>query len=322
MIMVYASGCSTWNGMKGSERATIGYKTAIHPSLISLPEPQEKIVIAVYKFRDQTGQYKTSGTATTFSTAVSQGATSMLNKALEDSGWFVPIEREGMNNLLNERKIIRSTRLQFQSADEGATVAQLPPLLYAGVLLEGGIISYDTNVVTGGFGARYFGAGGHGKMQKDQVTVYLRLVSVQTGEILKTVSTTKSILSREVDFGLYRFVREKRLLEIESGFTTNEPASMCVLEAVEKAVFDLVVEGIDEDIWSLARAEDINSPIIQKHLEERRKADSVPSMKTSAEFAASLDDDSEFLTSVRNAENTINRHGRQSFKICLTNRSY
>lgn len=265
---VCISGCGKWSTI-GTERASIGYQTAIHPSLISLPAPKDKIVVAVYKFRDQTGQYKTSGSATTFSTAVSQGATSMLNKALEDSGWFIPIEREGLNNLMNERKIIRSTRLQFQN-ENGEPAEELPPLLYAGVLLEGGIISYDTNIVTGGMGARYFGAGGHGKMQKDQVTIYLRLVSVKNGQILKTVSTTKSVLSREVDFGLYRFVREKRLLEIETGFTTNEPTSMCVLEAIEKAVFDLIVEGIHEGLWALENDTDIQTPLIQEYLQEKQ----------------------------------------------------
>jgi curli production assembly/transport component CsgG len=320
VAFICTGGCSPWTSIKGVERATVGYTTAIHPSLISLPEPEEKIVVAVYKFRDQTGQYKTSGTATTFSTAVSQGATSMLNKALEDSGWFLPIEREGMNNLMNERKIIRSTRLQYNSANGNEATDDLPPLLYAGVLLEGGIISYDTNVITGGLGARYFGAGGHGKIQKDQVTVYLRLVSVQTGQILKTVSTTKSILSREVDFGLYRFVREKRLLEIESGFTTNEPASMCVLEAVEKAVFDLIIEGVREGIWSLAKPEDMNAPIIQKYLKEKMRAESAPSIVVEDRNAPTMERGVE-TASVDRHENEMVYKGMQSYKLCLANPS-
>lgn len=256
------------------ERATVGKETAIHGDLLALPEPQQKTVVAVYKFRDQTGQYKTSPQATTFSTAVSQGATSMLNKALEDSGWFMPIEREGLHNLLNERKIIRQTRVEHQKYT-GEQLPELPPMLYAGVLLEGGIISYDTNVITGGAGLRYFGAGGFGRIQRDQVSIYLRLISVKNGQVLKTVTTTKSILSREVDFGVYRYVREKRLLEMETGFTTNEPPSMCVLEAIEKAVFDLVVEGIQEGIWPLANPEDIDSPVIQAYLQEKAEAERI-----------------------------------------------
>jgi len=274
MTFVFGPGCGSELAYKHTERATIGYTTAIHNDLISLPEPKEKIVVAVYKFRDQTGQYKTSAQATTFSTAVTQGATSMLIKALEDSGWFIPIEREGLSNLLNERQIIRSTRLQYQN-EGGQKLPPLPPLLYAGVLLEGGIIGYDTNLITGGLGVKYFGAGGSGKFRRDQVTIYLRLVSTKNGQILKSVSTTKSVLSRQVDFGIYRFVRVKRLLEAETGLSTNEPPSMCVLEAIEKAVFDMIIEGLQDGIWQLKNPEDINHPVIQKYLQEKQQTEKI-----------------------------------------------
>lgn len=253
-------------------RATIDHTSAIHDDLISLPEPAEKIVVAVYKFRDQTGQYKASSATTTFSTAVTQGATSMLIKALEDSGWFTPIERESLPNLLNERKIIRSSRLQFE-AETGQKMTALPSLLYAGVLLEGGIISYDTNFITGGAGLRYFGTGGSGQFRKDRVTIYLRLVSVKNGEVLKTVSTTKSILSKEVDFNVFRFVSVEKLFEAETGFSTNEPPSMCVLEAVEKAVYNLIIEGIKDGIWNVKNPSDMNSPAIQKYFEEKKQVE-------------------------------------------------
>lgn len=269
---VFLAGCSSKLAYKFTERATVGYTTAIHSDLISLPPPKEKIVVAVYKFRDQTGQYKTSAQATTFSTAVTQGATSMVNKALEDSGWFITIEREGLPNLLNERQIIRSTRTQY-AAEGGQNLPPLPPLLYAGVLLEGGIIGYDTNIITGGLGVAYFGAGGSGQIRKDQVSIYLRLVSTQNGQILKSISVDKSILSREVDFNFYRFIRIKRLLEAEAGLSTNEPPSMCVLEAIEKAVYDLIIEGIQEGIWNLKNPEDINSPVIQNYLKEKQESE-------------------------------------------------
>ena len=274
LTSVLLPGCKEVDLALTPTRATIGYTTTIHNDLISLPPPQQKVVVAVYKFRDQTGQYKTSATATTFSTAVTQGATSVVNKALEDSGWFIPIEREGLPNLLNERKIIRSTRLQAE-AEGGQRLGALPPLLYAGVLLEGGIIGYDTNYITGGAGIRYFGIGGSGQFRKDRVTIYLRLVSTKNGQVLKSVSTTKSILSKEVDFGVYRFVSVKRLLEAETGLSTNEPATMCVMEAVEKAVYDLIVEGIRDRIWDLADPTDINHPVIQNYLREKSKSEKI-----------------------------------------------
>jgi len=252
--------------------AKLGEPTIINSYLRALPEPKEKIVAAVYKFRDQTGQYKSSASGVTWSTAVTQGATSMLLKSLEDSGWFITLEREGLSNLLNERKIIRSTRENFSSSD-GHNLPPLPPLLYAGITLEGGIIAYETNLVTGGFGAKYFGIGASTQYRKDEVTIYLRAVSTQTGRILKTVYTTKSILSQLVDVGVYRYVKFKRLLEVETGYSTNEPPQLCVLEAIEKAVYSLTVEGIVDKLWELKNPEDINSPIIRDYFKEKEQTE-------------------------------------------------
>jgi len=269
IIVVFWVGCAINIKTLSTSRARLGEPTAINSYLRSLPTPKEKIVAAVYKFRDQTGQYKSSSTGMTWSTAVTQGATSMLLKALEDSRWFITVERERLSNLLNERKIIRSTRQNYSRGD-AKNLPPLPPLLYAGITLEGGIISYETNMVTGGFGAKYFGIGGNTQYRKDEVTIYLRAVSTQTGRILKTVYTTKSILSQMVDVGLYKYVKFKRLLEVETGYSSNEPPQLCVLEAIEKAVYSLVIEGIIDKLWELKNPEEINSPVIQAYLKEKQ----------------------------------------------------
>ena len=177
LITCLLSGCGAYfNQPVGVQKAVFGENTSATEHLVDMPKPKEQIVVGVYKFKDQTGQYKATEVGSTFSTAVTQGATSILIKALQDSKWFVPIERENLGNLLNERNIIRSTRQEYEAKKEGGETV-LTPLLFAGVLLEGGIISYDTNIITGGFGARYFGAGGSTRYRQDRVTVYLRLVS-------------------------------------------------------------------------------------------------------------------------------------------------
>jgi len=266
--LIVCGGCAS-NLSMVTVPASLGYVSSVHDDLKALPPPARKIVVAVYKFRDQTGQYKYHPTATTFSTAVTQGATTMLIKALEDSGWFIPVEREGLANLLTERKIINATweNNREQNGENGKR-EELPPLLYANIEIEGGIISYNTNIVTGGFGAKYFGVGGSAGMRRDQVGIYLRSIAVKNGAVLKSVATTKTILSREVDFGIYRFIRYKRLLEAETGLSTNEPPDMCVLEAIEKAVLGLIVEGIRDNLWLLKNPEDINAPVIQRYLSE------------------------------------------------------
>ena len=230
--------------------ARLGEETAATPILRSLPTPAEKVYAAVYKFRDLTGQYKLTEAGTNFSTAVTQGTTNILLKALEESNWFVPIERENVSNLLNERKIIRSSMAQYKNEADN-----LPPLLFAGIIMEGGVVSYDANVITGGAGLRYFGAGGSSQYRQDRVTVYLRAVATKTGKILKTIYTSKTILSQSVDGGLFRFVNFKRLLEAEMGFTSTEPAQLAVTEAIEKAVHSMVIEGIRDSLWTAAPRE-------------------------------------------------------------------
>ncbi len=246
-----------------SERARIGEDTQTAIELKNLPPPKEKIVAAVYQFRDQTGQYKDGGG---FSTAVTQGGTNILLKALKDSGWFVPIERENVNNLLNERKIVRNTRAQFNVQQN------LKPLLYASILLEGGIVSYDQNVITGGVGLRYFGAGGSEQYRQDRVTVYLRAISVQTGEVLKVIYTSKTILSQAVDAGLFRFVSFRRLLEAETGFTYNEPTQIAVTEAINKAVQGLILEGVEDKLWSFSEGRFAADEQVRAYKKEKKEA--------------------------------------------------
>lgn len=254
------------------ENAKLGEATQATKLLKNLPKVKDKIVVGVYKFRDQTGQYKATETGSTFSTAVTQGATSILIKALEDSKWFTVIERENLGNLLNERNIIRSTRQEYLK-NLSPTETQLTPLLYAGVLIEGGIVSFDSNIITGGFGARYFGAGSSTRYRQDRVSIYLRLISTSNGEILKTVYISKTILSQAIDASLFRYVNFKRLLEVETGFTKNEPMHLAVTEAIEKGVESLVIEGIQDGIWkSQSSGEDLEK-VMKSYQKEESDAD-------------------------------------------------
>ena len=109
------TGCGTYfNQPVVQQEARTGELTPKSRILENLPLPAEPVVVGVYNFKDQTGQYKAVDNGSTFSTAVSQGSTTMLIKALEDSKWFTPIERENINNLINERNIIRSTRDEYR----------------------------------------------------------------------------------------------------------------------------------------------------------------------------------------------------------------
>lgn len=226
-------------------------KTQTQNLLNQLPAPQRQVAIAVYGFSDQTGQFRPTTTGQTLSRAVTQGAGSILVKALQDAGnrqWFTVVERERLDNLLKERQIIGEMRRRYLG-EEQVDPNALPALLFAGVLLEGGIVGYDTNTVTGGAGAAFLGIGARTEYRQDTVTVYLRAVSVRTGEVLANVQTSKTIASQAIGASAYRFVAFRELLEAEAGITSNEPDQVALQQAIEKAVYGLVLEGVDLGLW-------------------------------------------------------------------------
>ena len=261
-------GCAATPIPPSLESARLTSRTSTYEDLRALPEPKGKIVVSVYKFNDQTGQYKPSP-ASSFSTAVTQGATAMLMQALHESGWFIALEREGLQNLLTERKIIRAAQKKPNTPVNNAD--DLPSLLAANVLIEGGVIAYESNVKTGGAGARFLGIGFSEQYRVDQVTVNLRAINVSTGRILHNVSTTKTILSKELQTGVFKFVEYKELLEFEAGTTTNEPTQMCVRAAIEAAVIHMLVDGLQSRSWALAKEADVNNPVIKRYSEETPK---------------------------------------------------
>jgi curli production assembly/transport component CsgG len=213
------------------------------------PEPAsaQPIVVAVYSFTDKTGQRKDSGTVAKFSSAVTQGGEALLLKALADVGdgqWFRIVERVGLDNLLKERQLIRSAR------EEAKEPNILRPILYAGMIIEGAIVSYDTNKRTGGFGWRYLGIGPSTQYQEDIVTVSLRAINVQTGEVVLTVNTQKTILSVATSVSTFKFFDQgTKSFENEIGSTATEPGVYAVKAAVDLAVEELVYQGETKGLW-------------------------------------------------------------------------
>lgn len=264
------------------EPAGVGKQAHLTPAsdsyrdLLHLPHPKGRITVAVYGIRDQTGQYKPAPDSS-FSTAVTQGATSILVKALNDSQWFVPVERENLQDVLTERRVVRAaepvpTTSATASAPAPASVAPpaLPSLLPASILIEGAIVGYDSNIKTGGAGASYLGIGANAQYRTDQVTISLRAIDIRSGRILHSVSTTKAIYSTQVDLNVYRFVRYQHLLQMEVGYARDEPAQLCVADAIEAAVVNLIVQGVQANTWSLETPSDIDSPVFKRYVEEQR----------------------------------------------------
>lgn len=140
-------------------------------ALRRLPSPAEKTAVAVYDLEDLTGQFKERENVQTLSRAVTQGGAAILIKALQDAGerrWFTVLERKELDDLLKERQIITEMRRLYRG-EEKIDPSVLPPLLHASIIVEGGIIGYDTNIVTGGAGANFLGIGGDAKYIQDVV---------------------------------------------------------------------------------------------------------------------------------------------------------
>ncbi|QCP52679.1 curli production assembly/transport protein CsgG [Trinickia violacea] len=246
------------------DNATLSPTTQLTRDLLQLPPPKGRVVTAVYGFRDQTGQYKPSPDSS-FSSEVTQGAASMLVDALRESGWFMPVERENLQDLLTERKIVRALETP---ADKAKPVEAIGALTPANVIIEGGIVAYDTNLRTGGLGVNYLGIGGATQYRVDQVTIALRAVDIRNGQILNSVSTTKTVYSYELTAGVFKFVGYQNLLQVDAGLTYTEPQQLCVREAIEAAVMHLIVQGISAGTWNLKDAKDWNNPVIQNYARE------------------------------------------------------
>jgi curli production assembly/transport component CsgG len=206
------------------------------------------MTVGVYNFSDKTGQRKPADNVANLSSAVTQGAEVWVIDALLQAGegtWFEVVERGGMDNILRERQLIRNTRENYQEDN-----LALQPMKFAGIILEGGIVGYDSNITTGGNGAMYLGVGSAAEYRVDTVTVAMRLVSVSTGRVLVSVAAEKTIASYRQGANAFKFLDlGTQALEIETGYSVNEPTNYAVRQAIEAAVIELIYQGATQNLW-------------------------------------------------------------------------
>ena len=259
LLVLLLSSCSIFNQYEDTYEQRFKSKDVVHISelqsieLANVLKPVIKPVVAVYPtaFTDQTGQRKSNSEFALFSTAITQQPNALLIRALKHAGngdFFTVVERVGLDNLTKERQLIRSAREQSSSEDDKKKV--LRPLLFAGVLIEGAVISYESNLATGGIGARYLGIGSSIQYREDSVAVTLRMVSVATGEILIEVMTEKTIFSYGKSEDVFRFIEMgTELVEVELGNSRNESTTIALMKSIESAVLELINVGYDRSFW-------------------------------------------------------------------------
>jgi len=269
------SGCAADRQANMGQAPEYGPQTPVSQKLKKLPVPAQPVSVGVYDFPDMTGQRKPNDKFAEYSRAVTQGGRAYLVNALTtaaDGQWFNVVERTGLDSLLQERRLIRGTRDQYQGNN-----GSLPPMHFAGVMLEGGVISYNANTLTGGFGAKFLGIGGNTEYRQDMVTVACRVVSVRTGEVLASVTTTKTIYSVLAEASVFRFVSVDELLEVETGVTQNEPPQLAVRQAIQLAVYSLVLEGAVKGLWEFKNP-DAATELIDKYEQIRKSPESAPDL--------------------------------------------
>ena len=217
--------------------------------LKNLPAASVMPTIAIYpnSFKDLTGQRRSNSTFALFSTAITQAPEAFLIRALKhtsDGEFFRVVERVGLDDLTKERQLIRSTRKEFKEDNK------MKPLLFAGLLIQGGVISYEANLKSGGAGARYLGVGNSKQYREDTITISLRLVSVSTGEVLTETLVSKSIISTSISQDIFRFIETgTELVEIEGGVSENESVSIALQKAIETGVLNIINIGIERGYW-------------------------------------------------------------------------
>lgn len=247
------SGCAIMQstGALDQEPETTTQMKGVKKEFDTIPAPAagKPLSVAVYSFLDKTGQRRPQANIASLSTAVTQGAETFLIQALQNVGrgeWFEVVERVGIDNLTKERLIIR----QMREAYEGKDAKPLLPMQFAGIILEGGIVGYDSSTSSGGAGQRIFGIGKSTQWSTDTVTVSLRAVSVNTGKVLSSVTVQKTILSTADSVTALKFFDAgTQAFEAEAGLTINEPGTYAVKATVEMAVVELIKEGQRKGIW-------------------------------------------------------------------------
>ena len=108
--VLFLQGCATSHSLQVLESTKESPTVQVSPiedRLAAVPALDGPVItIAVYGFRDATGQRKPADNIANLSSAVTQGSEVWVIKALQDVGngvWFEVVERVGMDNLIKEQ---------------------------------------------------------------------------------------------------------------------------------------------------------------------------------------------------------------------------
>ena len=313
-------GCSD-SSLESPVKQTAGMSEASGSSiLMSLPPAQHKVNVVLNGFEDKTAQYAQEDNTT----GNRKLGLSMLSRALSDAGnnsWFMLTEHGNSKKPTHGRGNSRGKNGQYAQASE-PNASGMNPLLRAGILLDAGIIAHESDARSGGAGAKWLGLRNDSTYRRDKVTVYLRATSIHTAETLLSANTSKTLYSIPLQTGAYRYVSLNHLLKLESGTLSSAPEQLAVKQAIEMAVYSMVIEGAAQKLWGFANTQ-AGAQTIENYnkikssamtLDNILEKESSPLAKTPHQGAVSDADDSTYNAQEAELIRQLNRDSAPTVK--------
>ena len=209
--------------------------TSMTALLASLPEPVERVPVAVYLIQDKTGQNLEMETYTSLSRAVSQGATDMMIHALVLSRQFKVADRSIFDQLMTEQDLQGMQRLAPEQKDP-----QLNQLMGSRYIIVGSVTEYGLKR-TRGTRLSISGIGMSGEDVLAYAAIDIRVIDSTTGEAVHTISLRDDIRGTSIGGDIFRFAAADLLVDMETGVGYQEPINFVVRRLIETSVYEMCV---------------------------------------------------------------------------------
>ena len=160
--------------------------------------------------------------------AIGTGMADQLADALIKSGDFIVIERQTLEDVINEQDIAASGR---SSASQSAQTGKIIP---AQILIKGSITEFDAETSKGGTGLSISGISLGSSKTTAHVAVVLRIIDTTSGEVLDSVRVEGEARAKGVKFGV-----EKGGVDFGTEDFKKTPLGEATQIAIDKAVIEI-----------------------------------------------------------------------------------
>lgn len=202
-----------------------------HDALRAAPHPRQRVMTAVNSIQDQTGKLSFG--------LFGPDAGMMLAQALQNAGggaWFAVVDRDSLDELAASHRFALDQPRRRPRA----------------VRVDCTITSVDSALERGGDGAALLGASANSPYWRISVTMDLRASSVFPGPVPVQVSVREELYAAPLRDGGVKYASLGAQLPARTGFSAESPPELAVREAMEKAVYRLVLRATARKLWAFA----------------------------------------------------------------------